>query len=78
MKIIEAMAADIQRAIVDHGHSKLSSQRLLNDGKTVPVSWTSAESVITHFGMKVAQRRAERNNIVQGIIALAALQESEK
>lgn len=78
MKIIEAMAADIQKAIVEHGHSKLSSQRMLNDGRTVPVSWTNAEAVVTNFATKVAERRRERNDIVQGILALAALQETEQ
>jgi len=78
VKIIEAMAADIQKAIVEHGHSKLSSQRMLNDGRTVPVSWTNAEAVVTNFATKVAERRRERNDIVQGILALAALQETEQ
>lgn len=78
MKIIEAMATDIQKAVVEHGHSKLSSQRMLNDGRTVPVSWTNAEAVVTNFATKVAERRRERNDIVRGILALAALQETEQ
>lgn len=78
MKIVEDMAADIELAIREHGHTKVSSQRLLNDGQNVPTSWTNVEAVVTNLGTKLAQRRAERQSIVQGILALAALQESEK